>query len=57
MKKRIYDKNWKIYKVREDKQLPNNNDVVRRIEESIRDGISRANLIIRGKELNEKAFK
>ena len=57
MKKRIYDKNWKIYKVREDKQLPNNNDVVRRIEESIRDGISRTNLIIRGKELNEKAFK
>jgi hypothetical protein len=31
MKRRIYDKNWKIYKVREDKQLPNNNEVVRRI--------------------------
>jgi len=57
MKKRIYDKNWKIYKVREDKQLPNNNDVVRRIEESIRDGITKANLILRAKELNEKAFR
>jgi hypothetical protein len=24
IKKKIYDKNWKIYKIREDKSLPNN---------------------------------
>jgi len=30
---------------------------VRRIEESIRDGITKANLILRAKELNEKAFR
>jgi hypothetical protein len=30
-KKRVYTKNWKIYKIREDKQLPNNMEVVKRI--------------------------
>lgn len=32
MRNKIYDKNWHIYKVREDKALPNNIEVVKRIE-------------------------
>ena len=29
--KKIFNKNWKIYKIREDKSLPNNTEVVKRI--------------------------
>lgn len=54
--KKIYLRNWHIYKIREDKPLPNNIDVVKRIEESIRDGIKEDDLLRRGKEINENAF-
>ena len=30
-KKRIFDKNWHIYKPRDDKSLPNNVEVVKKI--------------------------
>ena len=56
-KKKIYDKNWHIYKIREDKSLPNNVDVVKRIEESIRDGISKEDLVRRGEKINEDSKK
>jgi hypothetical protein len=52
LSKKIFDKNWHIYKIREDKSLPNNIDVVKRIEESIRDGIKAEDLLRRGKEIN-----
>ena len=55
MKKKVYNKNWRIYKFREDKQLPNNSEVVKKIEQSIRDGITKEDLMRRSKELNEKA--
>lgn len=32
LKKQVYDKGWKIYKLRPDKALPNNSEVARRIE-------------------------
>lgn len=56
IKKKIYDKNWKIYKIREDKSLPNNIDTVKKIEDSIRDGISFEELLKKGKEINDKVF-
>ncbi len=31
LKLQVYDKGWKIYKIREDKSLPNNIDVAKRI--------------------------
>jgi hypothetical protein len=31
LKNQVYDKGWKIYKLRPDKALPNNCDVARRI--------------------------
>ena len=40
MNTKIHEKGWHIYKLRADKSLPNNTDVARRIEESIRDGIN-----------------
>lgn len=45
LKKQIYDKGWKIYKLRPDKALPNNLEVARKIEESIRDGINDQEMI------------
>ena len=41
----IPDKGWKIYKTRDDRPLPNNADVAKRIEQSIRDNLSAGNLI------------
>jgi hypothetical protein len=57
IKKRIYDKSWKIYKIRRDKTLPNNVDTVKKIEDSIRDGITFEDLLKKGKEINEAALK
>jgi hypothetical protein len=56
IKKKIYDKNWKIYKIREDKSLPNNIETVKKIEDSIRDGISFEELLKKGKEINDRVF-
>jgi hypothetical protein len=39
IQKAIYDRCWKIYKVRDDKGLPNNIGVAERIEQSIKDNI------------------
>ena len=57
IKNKVYDKNWKIYKERADKSLPNNKDVVKRIEQSIRDGITSEDLVKRCKELNDRVLK
>ena len=56
MSKRVYDKNWRIYKLREDKSMPNNSDIVKKIEASIRDNISKEYLIKCGSEVNQRAF-
>ena len=56
MKKAIYDRSWKIYKVREDKGLPNNINVAEKIEQSIKDDIQEEELIKRNDELNEKVY-
>lgn len=56
MKNQIYDKGWKIYKLRPDKALPNNTDVARRIEESIRDGIAEEELIRKNNDLNKLSY-
>ncbi len=56
MKNQIYDKVWKIYKLRPDKALPNNTEVARRIEESIRDGIAEEELIRKNTELNKLSY-
>lgn len=56
LKKQIYDKCWKIYKIRQDKSLPNNFEVARKIEESIRDGISDAEIVKKGELLNKLAY-
>ena len=56
-KMKIYDKSWQIYKVREDKTLPNNSDIVKKIEESIRDGISREDLLRRGQKIHDEVYK
>lgn len=56
LKNQVYEKNWKIYKLRADKSLPNNLDVARRIEESIRDGIDDPELIKKNDKLNKAAF-
>lgn len=53
----MYDKGWKIYKLRIDKTLPNNIEVTKKIEESIRDGIGEDELIKKNKELLEKVRK
>lgn len=55
-KKKIYDKNWHIYKIREDKQLPKNVEVVKKIEKPIRDGISEDDLVKRGEKIREEVF-
>jgi len=55
LKRQIYDQCWKIYKIRQDKSLPNNYEVARKIEESIRDGISEQELIKKNNELNKTA--
>lgn len=57
MKNQIYEKGWKIYKLRPDKSLPNNSDVARRIEESIRDGITENELIKKNEELNKLVYQ
>jgi hypothetical protein len=39
LQKVVYDKCWKIYKIRDDKALPNNLQVAEKIEQSIKDNI------------------
>ena len=51
LKKALYDKCWKILKIRVDKSLPNNVEVTRKIEESIRDGINETELINKNRDL------
>ena len=53
---RVSTKSWKIYKVREDKSLPNNTEIVKKIEESIKDGITQEVILKHGKDINTKAF-
>ena len=53
--KKIFNKNWKIYKIREDKSLPNNTEVVKRIQTSINDGITKQLILKKGRQINEKA--
>ena len=56
MQKAIYDRSWNVYKVREDKGLPNNVNVAEKIEQSIKDNILEDELIKRNDELNEKVY-
>ena len=56
MTQRVSTKSWKIYKVREDKSLPNNTEVVKKIEESIKDGITMDVILKNGRDINQKAF-
>ena len=57
MRNQIHEKGWKIYKVRPDKSLPNNSEVARRIEESIRDGITEVELVKKNEELNKHIYQ
>lgn len=45
LQKVVYDKCWKIYKIRDDKGLPNNIQVAERIEQSIKDDIQEEDII------------
>lgn len=56
MQKAIYDRAWKIYKVRDDKGLPNNVGVAEKIEQSIKDNILEDELMKRMDELNTKIY-
>lgn len=46
-----YTKYWRILRIRKDKNMPNDNDVVFKIEESIKDDIKYQDLVIKNKEL------
>lgn len=54
LKKNIYDKGWKIYKTRQDKSLPNNNEVTKKIEQSIKDDINEKWMIEKTNRLLER---
>lgn len=56
LQKAIYDRCWKIYKIRVDKGLPNNVNVAEKIEQSIKDNILEDELIKRNDEINEKIY-
>lgn len=57
LQKTVYMKCWKIYKLRTDKNAPNNFDVAEKIEESIKDNINDADLIKRTKELCDEVYQ
>lgn len=46
-----YTKYWKILRIRRDKNMPNDHEVVFKIEESIKDDIKYEDLVIKNKQL------
>lgn len=46
-----YTKYWKILRIRRDKNMPNDHEVVFKIEESIKDDIKYEDLVVKNKQL------
>ena len=54
LKNQTYLKSWKIYKIRYDKNIPNNHSSALKIENSIKDDIRAEGLVKENRKLLEK---
>ena len=54
LKNEAYVKSWKIYRIRNDKNMPNHHISAKKIEDSIKDDIRAEGIIKSNKILNEK---